>query len=156
MTAPSSPTALHIKIDYLLTEARVILPGAQALLGFQFIVTMTRRFDELPVHWQGLHFLSLGLVTAAVLLLISPAAIHRQAFSVSDDPRFLQIGSRIVTLAFLPLALAIAADLGLAAFILAASDRIAVGAAALALVVLLTLWYGLPIYLRRRGPDRRG
>jgi hypothetical protein len=30
-----TPTPLPTKIDQLLTEARVILPGAQALLGFR-------------------------------------------------------------------------------------------------------------------------
>lgn len=34
----NSDTALHEKIDQMLTEARVILPGAQALLGFQLAV----------------------------------------------------------------------------------------------------------------------
>jgi hypothetical protein len=32
------PVPLLKKIDQLLTEARVILPGAQALLGFQLVV----------------------------------------------------------------------------------------------------------------------
>src|SRR6266850_643450 len=32
---------LHTKIDQMLTEARVILPGVQAMLGFQLIVLMT-------------------------------------------------------------------------------------------------------------------
>lgn len=41
-----SPTPLHAKIEQSLTEARVILPGAQALLGFQLIVMMTRAFDH--------------------------------------------------------------------------------------------------------------
>ena len=36
------------KIDQMLTEARVIVPGAQALLGFQLAVVLTQSFDELP------------------------------------------------------------------------------------------------------------
>ena len=46
---------LHEKIDQMLTEARVILPGAQALLGFQFIVTMTKAFHDLPSPIQNTH-----------------------------------------------------------------------------------------------------
>ena len=41
------PTPLTTKIEQMLTEARVILPGAQALLGFQLTVTLTRAFGQL-------------------------------------------------------------------------------------------------------------
>ena len=34
-TEEASSTPLHAKIEQMLTEARVILPGAQALFGFQ-------------------------------------------------------------------------------------------------------------------------
>jgi len=34
------------KIDQMLTEARVILPGAQALLGFQLAVILTQAFEN--------------------------------------------------------------------------------------------------------------
>src|SRR4029453_2647559 len=48
-------TPLHTKIDQMLTEARVILPGAQALLGFQLIVTLTPPFEQLPPSSRLLH-----------------------------------------------------------------------------------------------------
>ncbi len=41
-------TSLSTKIEEMLTEARVVLPGAQALLGFQLAVTLTRAFEALP------------------------------------------------------------------------------------------------------------
>jgi hypothetical protein len=56
----TNPT--HKKIDQLLTEARVILPGAQALLGFQLAVVLTRAFDLLPAWSKALHALALGLI----------------------------------------------------------------------------------------------
>ena len=42
------PTPLTTKIEQMLTEARIILPGAQALLGFQLTVTLTKAFGQLP------------------------------------------------------------------------------------------------------------
>ncbi|XIA63269.1 hypothetical protein ACFIOY_29350 [Bradyrhizobium sp. TZ2] len=36
------------KIEQLLTEARGIMPGGQALLGFQFVATLTKAFETLP------------------------------------------------------------------------------------------------------------
>lgn len=47
-------TPLKTKIEQMLTEARVIIPGGQALLGFQFICTFTRSFKELPLSIQYL------------------------------------------------------------------------------------------------------
>ena len=37
-------TPLDVQVDQLLTEARLIIPGAQALLGFQFAVTLMQAF----------------------------------------------------------------------------------------------------------------
>src|SRR5215218_8708534 len=41
-----SETPLATKIEQLLTEARVIIPGAQALFGFQFIAMLTSGFER--------------------------------------------------------------------------------------------------------------
>ena len=43
-----SNTPLHAKIEQMLTEARVVLPGAQALFGFQLAIVLTQSFEQLP------------------------------------------------------------------------------------------------------------
>jgi hypothetical protein len=140
---------LHARIDQMLTEARVILPGAQALLGFQLIVTLTHAFDQLPPSSRLLHVAALISVAFAVILLMTPAALHRISFYGEDTERFLQIGSWFVVAAPVPLGIAIAADLYVATS--KASDSpflgriLAVGI----FVILAVLWYGLPLYLRR-------
>ena len=55
------PTQLKDKIREVLTEARVVLPGAQALLGFQFIAILMESFDRQP-KWLHpyTHLASLG------------------------------------------------------------------------------------------------
>jgi hypothetical protein len=55
-------TPLATKVEQLLTEARVIIPGAQALLGFQFIAMLTSGFDRLPPSVKAAHALALCLV----------------------------------------------------------------------------------------------
>lgn len=108
---PESNTPLKIKIEQMLTEARVIIPGGQALLGFQFVATLTRSFDALPMAIKWLHVTSLAVVSLSVLLLMTPAALHRLAFHGEDDPEFFAIGSRLVIAAGLPLALGISGDI---------------------------------------------
>jgi hypothetical protein len=72
------PTPLTTKIEQMLTEARVILPGAQALLGFQLTVTLTRAFGQLSDSLKLFHVASLCCVatsrTASPRLEISNAA----------------------------------------------------------------------------------
>jgi hypothetical protein len=46
MATRDEPLALGQKISQLLTEARVILPGAQAPLGFRLAVALTQAFDS--------------------------------------------------------------------------------------------------------------
>jgi hypothetical protein len=139
---------LHTRIDQMLTEARVILPGVQAMLGFQLIVVMTQAFDELERSYQTLHFIGLALTTVSVVLLIAPAAVHRLAFSGDDDNRFHEIGSALVTAALVPLSLAIAAESCVAAWKLFGTTWVATGTGSAVLSLLLGLWYGIPLGLR--------
>jgi hypothetical protein len=68
-------TPLHVKIEQLLTEARVVLPGAQALFGFQLAIVLTRAFEQLPKVSIVVHAASLFLVALAVMMLMAPAPI---------------------------------------------------------------------------------
>jgi hypothetical protein len=130
-----SETPLHTKIEQMLTESRVILPGAQALLGFQFVAMLTKAFAQLPS-------------TVRVLLLIAPAAIHRVTFQGNDDQRLHSTGSLLVTIALLPLAIGISCDLFVALSKLFGSGSLPIAAAVGAFTLLLSLWYIVPLALR--------
>lgn len=140
--------SLHDRIDYVLTEARVILPGAQALLGFQLIVPLMKAFETLPASARTVHFAALLFVAIAIVLLIAPAAIHRIAFNGDDDERFLRLSSNIVTAALVPLASGVASELYVATERLLPGSSASQWTAAAAICVLLGLWYGLPLVLR--------
>ncbi|HKQ14737.1 MAG TPA: DUF6328 family protein [Steroidobacteraceae bacterium] len=144
-------TSVHDRIDYMLTEARVMLPGAQALFGFQLLVPLMKSFETLPVAAQTVHFAALALVAMAVVLLIAPAAIHRIAFEGTDDPRFLRLASRFVTAALVPLALGIASELYVAGARLLPDSPAVAWTALGAACVLIGFWYVLPLGLRAAG-----
>ena len=96
MSETSNRTSLKSKIEQMLTEARVIIPGGQALLGFQLIAVLTKAFNELPATFKYIHCAGLCAVALSVVLLMTPAAIHRLAFHGEDDPDFFRIGSCLV------------------------------------------------------------
>jgi hypothetical protein len=148
-----SPTSLQTKIEQLLTEARVIIPGGQALLGFQFVATLTGTFGALPFPVKLIHALGLCAVAIAVVLLMTPAALHRIAYGGEDDKSFFRIGSALVVAATFPLALGISCDVFVVFYVVSRSDYLAMVAAAAAFGVLLGFWIAYPLW--RRSENRR-
>jgi hypothetical protein len=142
-------TSLQSKIEQMLTEARVIIPGAQALLGFQLVATLTKAFDELPAAFKYIHCAGLCAVALSVVLLMTPAAVHRIGFGGEDDPRFFRIGSWLVVAGSTPLAAGIAAAVAVVFFKATGSASVAAGAGVASLVALLGFWLVFPVcYVR--------
>lgn len=154
MSTATHGTSVHDRIDYVLTESRVMLPGAQALFGFQLLVPLTKSFEALPLAARTVHFVALVLVAMTVVLLIAPAAIHRIAFDGMDDPRFLRLASRFVTAALIPLALGVASELYVAGVRLLPGSPVILWTAVGAACVLIGFWYALPLGLRASGTAR--
>ena len=150
MTPDTSATPLSTRIEQMLTEARVILPGCQALLGFQLIAMLTRAFDELPLDAKILHAAGLCCVTIATILLMTPAALHRLSFGGDDSEPFLGLGSAFVIAGSLPLALGIAADVYVVFLKISHSTAVTIAASFTTLLVMLLLWYLYPMWLRLR------
>jgi hypothetical protein len=146
----SEKTSLHQRINQMLTEARVILPGAQALLGFQLAIVMTRPFAELPGASKLVHAASLGAIAVAVILLMAPAAYHRIVFAGEDTEEMHRTGSRFVAAATVPLALGLAGDVYVVLAKTAESPAVGLAAAAAVLVLLVGLWHVLPLVARQR------
>jgi hypothetical protein len=129
----------------LLTEARVIIPGGQALLGFQLVATLTNAFSALPPAVQNIHVAALCAVALSVVLLMTPAAVHRIAYGGEDSPKFFRIGSRIVVAASIPLAAGTAADIYVVFMKVVERESIALTAAVVAALMMLGLWFVLPL-----------
>jgi hypothetical protein len=146
---PEKSTPLSTKVDQLLTEARVIIPGAQALLGFQFAVTLTRAFEQMPQGAKLAHVAALFCVALAVILLMAPAALHRLSFGGEDAPEFVKIGSAFVIVAPVPLALGITLDTYVAVRRALEADAPALLVAAVTLLMLMGLWYVYPLMRRK-------
>jgi hypothetical protein len=150
---PETETPLATKIEQLLTEARVIIPGAQALFGFQFIAMLTAGFDRLPQTAKLIHLAALCLVVLNAVLLMTPAALHRLSFGGNDSPAFLRIGSGIVIAAPIFLAGGIAGDVYVVMQKAFSNEAAAATGGTAVLLCLALLWYGFPLALRRRSTN---
>lgn len=143
-------TPLSDRINHMLTEARVILPGAQALLGFQLVITLASSFEQLPFHSKLAHAAGLLLVALSVILLITPAAYHRIVNRGEDTEDFYRCGSVLVLVATMPLALGICVEVFVVIAKIAEADWAGVTAAGAAFLAFAVLWYLYPLFERRR------
>jgi hypothetical protein len=91
-----------------------------------------------------------------VVLLITPAALHRIVWAGEDSEEVLRIGSYITILALLPLACGMAADAYVVFARITGMTMGAAVAAALVLLVLLGFWFAWPLVDRLTLQRRSG
>jgi len=96
----------------LIEECRMLLPGIQALFGFQLIAVFNTVFDEkLTSLEQRLHLLAIGFIGITIVLITTPAAYHRQTRPQAITQRFIKISTRLMLFSMAPLAISICLEL---------------------------------------------
>ncbi len=150
----SGATELTDKIKHVLTEARVVLPGAQALLGFQFVTTLMESFEKLPASSKYVHLVSLSLVAVSIVLLMTPAAYHRIVEEGEETEHFHRFASRVLIAAMVPLALGMCGGFFIVMRKIVVSSTASIVAAAMMLVFFYGLWFGFTLYRRKHSGHR--
>ena len=132
-------------LQQTLDEARMVLPGVQALFGFQLIAVFSdgfeRRLDEAE---RTLHLAAIVLVTIAIALVMTPAAYHRQVEPRRATVSFLVLASRLVSAAMLPLAAGLAIDVHLVARVITGMPAVSATIGVVAFLLFVALWFGFP------------
>jgi len=132
-------------MDNLIEECRMLLPGIQALFGFQLIAVFNSTFGEkLSPLEQQLHLLAIGLVGVAIALILTPAAYHRQMEHVSITRRFIDVSTRLMLWSMAFLALSIGLDLYLVSRIILQDVLISLLITLGLLALFIFLWIVLP------------
>src|SRR4051794_41034516 len=104
--------SLDSAAKHLLEECRMVLPGIQALFGFQLIAVFNESFEKkLSRGEQELHLAAIILVVLAVALVMAPAAVHRWTQQRAVSERFIWISSQLLFAGMLPLAVALTLDI---------------------------------------------
>jgi len=106
-------------MDNLIEECRMLLPGIQALFGFQLIAVFNTGFgQQLSSLEQRIHLLAIGLVGVSIALILTPAAYHRQIEPLEITQRFIHISTRLMLGSMAALALSICLDIYLVSWII--------------------------------------
>jgi hypothetical protein len=153
---PEEPdTPIDVRVEHMLTESRLLLPGAQALFGFQLTVLLTPAFDKLAENLKLTHAFALCSIALTIILLMTPAALHRISFGGQNTESFHRMGSAFVIAAAVPLAFGISADLYVAIAKALGSAPIGLAVACALAALLALLWFVQPLALRRRHTEPR-
>jgi hypothetical protein len=143
--------SLKDSVQFTLDEARMILPGIQALFGFQLIAIFNDRFDrDLEVLQKGVHLLALLLVAVACALVMAPAAYHRQVEQGSVSRSMLAIASRFIGFGLVPLMLGVSLDVYVVSFLVTGSNAWAGVTGLGCFAVFAGLWFAFPRWQKRR------
>src|ERR1700716_2129186 len=93
---PGEDMPLTRAAQFILQECRMVLPGIQALFGFQLIAVFNSTFFNLTSGDKFVHLAAIFFTVASVGLLMGPAAYHRLASPTGMPPELCKIGTRLV------------------------------------------------------------
>lgn len=129
----------------LLDECRMVLPGIQAILGFQLIAVFNERFaKELEASDQHLHVLAMSFVALAVGLVMTPAAFHRTHGAQEITDTFVHVSSVLLLASMIPLALGLSIDFHLIAKLVFGGEGASRCFGGALFALLFTLWFIFP------------
>ncbi len=134
----------------LLQELRVAQTGVQILFAFLLALSFQPRFADIDEvqRWTYVVTLLLSVVTAG--LLVAPAAVHRVTFRRGVKVETVQLSHRLFTVALVLLALTLSGAV-LLVLDVALGRWFAIPAGVLAAILLLALWFLLPLPLLRHA-----
>jgi amino acid transporter len=152
MAEEDRKTRVDRELIELLNEVRVALPGVQVLFAFLLIVPFQQGFQQVTDITRYVYFAGLVSSAVAIAFLIAPATYHRINLrrSVDEKEEMLLTSSKLTVVGTIFLALGIASSLFVIADVLF-GDLVAVIFSVGALLLIVGLWYVLPISRRHGG-----
>lgn len=147
----------HEKLDAemrnIMEEARVILPGVQALFGFQTIAVFNDRFADLDLDAKVCHIVGLAMVVITIGMIMTPAIYYRACVGRVTE-HMARVSSLLLHRGVLPLAIGLALEMYTVLFVVSEHRGLS-GAATLATLMLFaSLWYFVPRLGRKRHAAR--
>ena len=147
---------LNRKLEQLLQELRVVLPGVDVLFGFLLILPFTEKFGDVTESQRAVYFVAFVAAGLASALLIAPSAYHRLRWRYlveKEEPEekahMIVTASRLATAGIAFLGLAIGAAVFLVSDVVVGVRLAGVLTGAIA-AAFVWFWFGLPLLHRVR------
>ena len=135
--------------EELMQELRVMQTGTQILTGFLLAVAFQPLFGDLSDLQRVLYIVLVLLAATATILALAPVGMHRVLFAKGRKAVLVRVAHRIVKANMIVIA---ALTVGVTVLIIdfTFNHVFALIAGGIGLIVILMLWLGLPLILRRR------
>jgi hypothetical protein len=144
--------SLEKQMSNIQQESRMVLPGVQALFGFQLIAVFSDKFDKLDQFDKNIHAGATGFTLLSVALILSVAALHRIAEPDRVSERLVKVSTKLLTVGLLPLLIALSLDFYLFTRVVLKQPAASFWLGAVLFVVLVGTWFVWPsIEARKRA-----
>ena len=140
---------LDHEFSELLDEIRVLLPAVAVLFAFLLTLPYSGQFASIAKDEKHVYYAAFVSAALALLLLVSPGAHHRLLWRQHDKERLLRTGNVLAITGSIFLGIAVSAVVYLVTQRLYGSNQTAAATAIIVILVIL-LWYGIPLPRRVR------
>jgi hypothetical protein len=144
---PASDEKTDQHMIELLNELRVVLPGAQVLLGFLLTAPFATRFEQTSHFDRGLWFACMLFTTVGALTLMAPSIYHRMRWQDGVKEKAVEVGHQLFLAGTASLGVGMLCAVFLLGDVLFGPPAAILATAVVALVIVST-WYVLPIRQR--------
>lgn len=128
----------------LLNELRVVLPGVTVLLAFLLAVPFAKGWARVTEFQRDVFVVAFLSSAVSVAFLAAPSSYHRLRFRHGDKAQLVRLGNTLAIAGIAAAAVALEAVVLLVIdYVLSRDAAIAAGAALF--VVVVSLWYVLPL-----------
>jgi hypothetical protein len=142
--------SLDKRAEAAIEEARMVLPGIQALFGFQLIAGFNQGFGKLPAIEQHVHYVSLVLIALAIATIMTPPAYHRIVEQGSVSLFFVRLISWLIAAAMVPLMVALCLEVYVVGTVILGARGPSAIVAGVLMVIFTALWFAFPFAMRCR------
>jgi hypothetical protein len=147
--SPTPQQRFDSEMRNIIEEARVILPGVQALFGFQTIAVFNERFGELETYAKVCHVLGLAMVMVTIAMIMTPAVYYR-ACAGNATEHMAKLSSKMIHRGVGPLMLGLSLDMFTVVFVVTSNLAVSIAGAIATFLLFIFVWYVLPAIGKKR------
>lgn len=143
---------LERNLTDLLNELRVAGTGIQVMFAFLLVVPFNAGWKQASAFDRWVYFGSLLCIATAAVLLIAPSVHHRLLFRQHQREYLVRVGTRLAIVAAAFIAVGLTGVLVLVSnFVIGTVAAVVVGVTAA--IVLIAVWFALPLIRRAEAPE---
>jgi hypothetical protein len=140
---PAPAQTSDTKLEDLLTETRILLPGTQVFLGFLTTLPFANRFGDLDLLRRATFICTFIATVLALVLFVVPAAYHRLSRPIEHKKRFKAFANRFLIAGLVPLSISMVLTTYLITFMV--MRNFALLLAGVIALLIAAVWWAAPL-----------